>query len=484
MRHVKRETGMASVAALVVLVAVAAAIPHRAAPQWPTALVVRAPFADTVVESGTIGAERLMIYSSRVSGAQAKIVEMVPEGTAVKTGDLLIRFDSTSFEQSLAQEQAFLHQAEAELVRAREELRLDMLRADGELDAARDQVGHAESGLTNQMSGKGKLDIAESEAVASEAQRELDRARAGFEDLKPLFAEGFVTRSELDKAEQSWHRAEEQKRLADLRRETLLKYERPAATSRAESEVQTARAALAREGESVASRRAQREATVGVAGSRVQEIRARAAILEQQIANAQLRAEGPGLVVYRDLFFGVDRRKAQVGDEVWPNQPILAVPDSTQLTVDTRVRETDLHKVAASQRVTVTVDAYPDLRLPALVQLVGVLAQEDATRAGTKFFPVTVKLLAGDPRLRTGMTAQVEIEVATFAQALVVPVQAVFDDRGAKYVLVDRGGRAERQSVTLVGSNENAAAIRVSAGKGAVAAGDHVLLVDPAHLSQ
>ena len=479
MRHINRETGMASVGALVVLVAVASAIPRRAAPTWPTAPVVRAPFADTIVESGTIGAERLMIYSSHVSGAQAKIVEMVPEGTAVKTGDLLVRFDAAAFQQSLAREEAAFHQAEAELVRAREELRLEMLRAGGDLDAARDEVGHAENGLTNQVSGKGRLEIAESEAAASEAARELDRTRSGFEDLKPLFAEGFVTRSELDKAEQAWHRSEEQKRLADLRRDTLVTYERPAATSRAESQVQTARAALAREGESIASRRAQREATVGVAASRVQEIGARAAILEQQIASTELRAEGPGLVVYRDLFFGVDRRKAQVGDEVWPNQPILSVPDSSQLTVDTRVRETDLHKVSASQRVTVSVDAYPDLRLPALVQLVGVLAQDDVTRAGTKFFPVTVKLLAGDSRLRTGMTAQVEIEVASLASATVVPLQAVFDDRGAKYVLVERGGRAERQHVSLVGTNENAAAIRGSNDKGAVAAGDRVLLIDP-----
>jgi HlyD family secretion protein len=243
---------------------------------------------------------------------------------------------------------------------------------------------------------------------------------------------------------------------------------------RVESELSGARKGLKRQSASASARLASQKAGLLAAAGRVEEVKARIAILDDQIARATIRAQGPGLVVYRDLFFGNDRRKPQIGDEVFPNQPIIALPDSSQLTVDTRIREVDLHKVSASQRVHVRVDAYPELRLPASVAMVGALAQEDPARAGTKFFPVTVKLETSDPRLRTGMTARVEIEVSTLQLATVIPSQALFADGGRSYVVLLRDGRAERRLVALAGENESIAA--VASG---IVAGDVVLLVDP-----
>ena len=36
-----------------------------------------------------------------------------------------------------------------------------------------------------------------------------------------------------------------------------------------------------------------------------------------------MRAEVPGIVVYKEVFFGSEQRKPQVGDQVWANQPLL-----------------------------------------------------------------------------------------------------------------------------------------------------------------
>jgi HlyD family secretion protein len=155
----------------------------------------------------------------------------------------------------------------------------------------------------------------------------------------------------------------------------------------------------------------------------------------------------------------------------------MALPDSSRLVVDTRVREVDLHKIATGQQVLVTVEAYPDLRLNATVELVGALAEDDATRAGVKYFPVTVALIDVDPRLRTGMTARVGIEVASRPNALVVPVHAIFEDEtgsGETYCVVLRNGRPQRVDVQVGANNGLFAA--VTSG---LAQGDEVLLVDP-----
>jgi hypothetical protein len=60
---------------------------------------------------------------------------------------------------------------------------------------------------------------------------------------------------------------------------------------------------------------------------------------------------------------------------------------------------------------------------------------------------------------------------------VVVPVQAIFDDNGVRYVVVVRGGRPERRPVILAAESESQAAL--APGGDAVKAGDAVLLVDP-----
>ena len=186
-----------------------------------------------------------------------------------------------------------------------------------------------------------------------------------------------------------------------------------------------------------------------------------------------VRSDAAGMVVYRELFFGNDKRKPQIGDEVWSNQPLIALPDFSQLTVDTRIREIDLRHVAAGRRVKVTLPAYPGFELSGKISLIGALAEQDPARAGTKFFPVVVSLDGHDARLRTGMTAQVEIHIATIANTMLVPAQAVFDVDGHPAVFLGGGRRPVAREVIVSAQNDRDAAV---AG---VSAGEVVLLVDP-----
>ena len=72
------------------------------------------------------------------------------------------------------------------------------------------------------------------------------------------------------------------------------------------------------------------------------------------------------------------------------------------------------------------------------------------------------------------MTAQVEIEVASWPDALVVPAPSIFERDGAKYVIVARGDRTEPRTVSVHGANDSLAAV-----KGRVMPGERVLLIDP-----
>jgi HlyD family secretion protein len=363
------------------------------------------------------------------------------------------------------------------VLRATEDLRQEQLRSDLETEAARADVSEAQTALANERDGKGPLAIAEAEAAANDAGRDLAKARANAEDMQALLAQGFVTRVEADRAADALRQAEDRDRIATLKLSTLRNFEEAAALDKSKADLSAATRSLGGTTAAAASRLTQRQAAVALAWSRLGEARARLEHARDDVARTIIRSESAGLVVYEQLFFGTEKRKPEPGDEVWPNQPIVAVPDSSQLVVDTRVRELDLHKVVPGAPVLVTVDAYPDARLTASVELIGALAQEDAARPGAKFFPLTVRVTDKDARLRTGMTARVEIEVTTIARAVVVPVQALIERPGGRVAcdVVTAGGRVTRREVDVAARTSLVAAIRAG-----LRSGETVRLFDPA----
>jgi HlyD family secretion protein len=438
-----------------------------------TAEVREGPFRVSITEAGTLQALRSVTYASSIQSNQAKITALAPEGKLVQKGDLLVLFDAAPFEEEIRRNQALLAQAEAELLKAREDLKLQAIQNREERMAAELRVEKSDLELKDVQQGKGRVKEEEAAQAVTIAERELQKAETALADLRPLLAEGFITRTELERAEQQVARAREDLALARRRRDALVSFGRPLELSQARSDAQTSRETL-RQLESASSYRvAQKQAAIASAQSRIQEAAARLELAKQQLARCEVRAEVPGIVVYKDVFFGSEQRKPQVGDQVWANQPLIILPDISKMVVETRVRETDVHKVERNQKVAVRVEAYPDLRLSGAVTLVGTLAQEEKERRGTKFFSVTVQIKESEPRLRPGMTARVEIEVEERKRALYVPLEAVFEKDGRSIVYL-AGRRPVAREVVLGPSNADFVVIE----KG-LARGERALLREP-----
>jgi RND family efflux transporter MFP subunit len=438
------------------------------------AVVEEGPFEVKIVESGTLEALRSITYSSAIPGSQAKILEIVPEGTHVDVGDILVKFDSQPFADELEQSRAQLAQAEAELIKAREETKLLQIAAQEELTESRDKVRLTELELQSVMEGKGKLAEAESAAQLSQAKRELDKAESSFEDLKPLLSEGFITKLELDRAKQAVDKAREDLELLEIKHSTYIGYTRPA-------EIEGSRASLANSKESLRQtqrantfRLSQATATLGLAESKHAELVSRVEQQSQNLEQCEIKATVSGLVIYKEVFFGTEKRKVQVGDQVWPNQPLIMLPDLSQMTVESQVRETDIYKVEKNQQVLISADAYPELTLEGKVDYIGTLAQSDEVRRGGKYFTVTILVEKADPRLRPGMSARVELLVDRLDRAHYVPVEAVFERGGKHYCYVMRGRSPKVQEVLVGPSNENHIVIEQG-----LDVGDRVMLRDP-----
>jgi multidrug resistance efflux pump len=230
----------------------------------------------------------MRLYGSTLSGAPTKIVWIAAEGQPVRLGDLLLRFDASRLQQELEAERASLGQAEAELVRAQQDARLEVLRGRVEMDAARQQIANAEGNVANQLEGHGQVTALEAETAASPGASGRAQTRSAPSRLRHA------------RIRPGWRGS------ARFGRDARDRRRRPGAIRLA-----AARGAIIGRQGSGAARVKTRQALVHAATSH-QNPRADRPFTDQ-IARASIRAESAGLVTYHDLSFGaiaVNRRSA------------------------------------------------------------------------------------------------------------------------------------------------------------------------------
>ncbi len=372
---------------------------------------------------GVLDAERSHMVSSSIKGDKGKIIYLIDDGSMVKKGDLLIRFDPTPFEDEVLRLTGELRSKEAVVEAFTQVLEWDKSQAEGE--------------------------ISDAEFNAADAKQEYERYLAYINDLEDLGKRGFDYPTEIAQAKK---KAEQLKanlsktelKLEQVRKEMVFKVASAMAKlKKTKSEFETTKLSLED--------------------------------AQNQLEKTIMHAPFPGIVVLHELYRDNQKRKPRVGDTVWQNQPLLYLPDISSMIIKTRVREVDLHKISRGLNGTVQVDAYPDALFEGEVSSIGVLATERLEgRGGEKYFQLTISLKSEDTRLRPGMTARVSIMTDNVKQALSVPVQAVFIEKGRKYCYVHSGESFRKAEVSVGRQNEDMAEILSG-----VQQGDKVCLIRP-----
>ena len=75
-----------------------------------------------------------MTLASEINSNRAKIINIVPEGTYVQQGDLVIEFDKTPFEEEIRKLKNEIEQVEAAIVEASENLKLQRVKNQNDLN--------------------------------------------------------------------------------------------------------------------------------------------------------------------------------------------------------------------------------------------------------------------------------------------------------------------------------------------------------------
>ncbi len=443
-------------------------------------VVRRGSFDITIPTSGELAALHQIEIRNKLK-SRGVLTEIVPEGTTVKEGDVLLRFADEDMRNRIKDAKDAVNTAESNLVASQARLDITVSAHQSELANADLRVMLAELALKAWQKGEVVSRRKELAVALEAAEIDYERAVARFEDSKKLVAQDFISQDEYKRDEIAKIKAKATLEQAKLDIEVYEQYRFVEQKAQRESDVEQAFA----DRERVKGRQ---EVEVGSARSEVAsknyqyDSRAeRLADFQEQLTYCTITAPSAGLVVYYSSLETGGRHGGQgqppdVGTELRPNEQVILLPNMSQLIAAVKVDEARSGLIKPGQTATITSDAAPDSVLHGEVMNIGVLAESGGWRdPNRRDYTVRILLSGGtDLGLKPSMRCKADINVGHVEDALFVPIQAIFRDGPVSFVYVPKGsGFAERQ-VTLGDASE--LFMQINAG---LADGDVVLLREP-----
>jgi len=368
--------GLVVLGIVIAIAGVSGVLGRGGAVDVPTTAVVKGEFIDYMQVRGEVKAVRSIPLTAPSSAGDLQILELAKNGTNVKKGDVVVKFDPVPVQRTHAEKLSELKQAEEEIGKTEAQFRIQEQQANTDLVKARYDVQRAELDAATQeflprLEGEQKKVLL---ATAKERQREAERKLAALHD---------ITKAEVA--------SKRQKR------------------DKARLDVQQA---------------------------------------ERQLGALQLTTPVDGVVTIMPNWRACcPPPDFKPGDRAWPGQIIADVPDLATMRVTARLEEAERGRMQPGQKVVVRADALPDRELTGTIGDISTLARIDFSNwPPQRNFDLIVQLEQTDPRLRPGMTTTVRVAVDRVADAVLIPVRAVFEKNGRSvaYVAGPRGGWDER----------------------------------------
>lgn len=295
--------------------------------KYRTAKVDKGGLTSTVAASGTLNAVKTVAVSSQISGQLKEV--LVDFNSEVKPGQVLARIDPESYQ-----------------------LRINQARAD--LDAVRSTALVQQNMVSSQ-----KIELGKAKIALADADRDFQRK-------KELVAKGFISPSELEKADTVFKTAREQVALVEQGIRTQ------------ESQVASAQANVR-----------QREVVLQSA--------------QVDLEKTTIRAPVNGIVIARKIEPGQTVAASLSAPDLF-----IIAQDLRAMQVETSIDEADIGRLKPGQNATFTVDAFPRRNFSGKVTQIRKAAQ---VIQNVVTYVVTISAENPDMALVPGMTANTRITV-------------------------------------------------------------------------
>jgi len=288
------------------------------------------------------------------------------------------------------------------------------------------------------------------------ARENLRRAEEYLRYSDRLAARGYVTEVQLEADRFAVEKARRELENASTKLEVLHRYTKQKNTNRLKANVETAEARL-RSRENSHTLDLEREKS-----------------LEDQLSKCVITAPTSGQVVYANLPTG--EPLIAEGKLVRERQVIIRLPDPKRMQVIARINESRIDKVKVGMRAKVRLDAFTNTELTGVVRTVSEYPLPAlSSYSTTKEYGAEIYIDETPSGVRSGMTAQVAIEVQKKESAVQVPIQAVLE-RGKRFFCLVATDSIQAREVSIGAANEQSVIIE----KG-LTPGEQVILAPQTH---
>lgn len=413
------------------------------APQYQIVTVQRGTVVSKVTTTGTISPNRQVALTFKSAGTVAEV--LVQPGDRVTEGQLLARLDDRDYQLAVEQAESALEISKLQLAKA------EAGPSPEDIAAARASVESAEASLNKLKQGPTPQEITVAKSSLEQARIALQQAQAAYDKVAWVGGVGALPQSL-------------QLQQATIQYEAALANYQLATQGATESQIKAAEAQVAQ-----AKANLQRllkspsEEDLAIAREQVHQA-------EINLEKARNALEGARLVApFAGIVAQVNIRELE---SVPMGQPAIVLIDDSTFYINVNVDELDIPLVAVGQQARVTLDALPGVELAGHVDYIAPVA---TSVGGITSYQVKVIIDQADPRVRVGMTANVDIITERREDVLVIVNRALQYDRQANQFFVEKlvngsptrvavklGLRGDQESEVLEGLSEgDQVAIRV-----------------------
>lgn len=247
---------------------------------------------------------------------------------------------------------------------------------------------------------------------------------------------------------------------------TVATYKSEITTAR--SSLNTALSAVSAISQNIASqkitvRKSENELALKKAGSTPEAIKSQAALVTQaqgnvdsiraQIGKTTLRAPITGIVTKQD---------AKLGTLAPAGTIIVSVISDTHLEIEANVPEIDIGKIALGNPVRVTLDAFPG---ETFTGTVATIDPAETIIDGVVNYKIAIAFTKEESRVKTGLTANLEIETIKKSGVLVIPQYAILENDNGSFVRKTKdGGKTYEEIAIKIGIRDVSGMVEVTSG--------------------
>ena len=472
-----------------------------------TFTVRRSGFPITVVESGNVEAAVSNNIVQKINKT-VKILSIVEEGTTlteqdVADGRIIVQFESRDFEDLVYDRQTAFENADASVVKAEEDLAIQLSTNESSIRSAELNVIYAENDLKKlvgeelaelyatkmpedigklledkRLGGQALLDLVTYKSDIELAQIKLNRAVQTLEFTQKLYDKQFVSKNELETDALDVESQKKALQTTKGKYEIFLAYDFIKDFYKAQSTLLESRDTLDRTRAQARSKQVSAESTLRTARQTLARATKR---LEESKADLELctiRATSPGLVVYEPQPQWSNSGPIQAGSEIRQGQVVIQLPDLSKMVVKVRIHESQIDTVEVGQRAQVTIDAMPGQVFMGTVTRKSFLpdSQRRWMNEGVKVYATEITLDETSDNLRPGMNATAEITAERVENVLYVPCQSVYTDEKEHHFCYLA---EEKRPVLVTLGRRNRVFVEITSGLSA----NDVILMNPPEFS-